>query len=260
VAELPSGTVTLLFTDIEGSTQLQRRLGEHWADVHATHRRLLREAVAEADGREVDTQGDALFAVFSRATNGLSAAATAQRSLGAHAWPQEADLRVRMGMHTGEPTVGDEGYLGLDVVRAARICSLACGGQVLVSEATRVLARGEAGDLRLEAVGAHRLKDFDEPEQLFALVAPGLERGPTPAVRPEDAASTALISRAQGLELANRAMAAARDLEGLGDRITREVDEMLAAAGIPPTQPSAKEPDGQPAPSRRWWQRRGRSS
>jgi class 3 adenylate cyclase len=250
MAELPGGTVTFLFTDIEGSTPLQRQLGGRWVDVHVTYRRLLRDAVARADGREVDTQGDALFAVFSRARSALTAAVDAQRSLVSEAWPEGVEVRVRMGVHTGEPTVAEEGYLGLDVVRAARICSLARGGQVLVSEATRALVRG-TGDVELQELGRHRLKDFDEPELLFGLVAPGLEAGPAPEVRPEDARAGALVSREEGLELAARAMTAARDFEGLGDAISRQVDEVLARAGIPARTPS------EPPPRRtRWWRRK----
>jgi class 3 adenylate cyclase len=253
VNELPGGTVTFLFTDIEGSTRLQRELGERWPDVHSRHLRLLRDAVERADGREVDRQGDALFAVFSRARSALTAAADAQRSLLAEVWPGGVEVRVRMGIHTGEPTVGDEGYLGLDVVRAARICSLARGGQVLVSETTRSLVRGGADEPQLQELGRHRLKDFEEPELVFGLVAPGLDAGPPPVAQPEDTKAAALVTRERSLELATRAVAATRDLEGLGETITRQVDEMLARAGFP--QRARAEEAPQPS-RRRWWQRK----
>ena len=132
--ELHTGTVTLLFTDIESSTQLLHELGDGYAELVRDHRQIVREAAAHARGVEVDTQGDAFFFAFPRARYAVVAAAEAQRSLGAHAWPRDVDVRVRMGLHTGEPTVGEEGYLGLDVVRGARICAAAHGGQVLLSE------------------------------------------------------------------------------------------------------------------------------
>jgi class 3 adenylate cyclase len=126
MAELFAGTVTLLFTDIEGSTRLLASLGDAYADALAEHRRLVREAVAEHGGVEVDTQGDAFFCVFARARDAVDAAADAQRSL------VSTPVRVRMGIHTGEPVVTDEGYVGLDVHRGARICSAAHGGQIVV--------------------------------------------------------------------------------------------------------------------------------
>ena len=172
MSELPSGTVTFVFTDIEGSTRLMRELGDDWARAHADHRRLLREAIGRAGGREVDTQGDALFAVFPRARAGLEGAASAQRALQGHDWPDGGELRVRMGIHTGEPTIGEEGYLGLDVVRGARICSAAHGGQVLVSETTRALVRGDEPEgVELRDLGEHHLKDLEHAERLYQLVA-----------------------------------------------------------------------------------------
>jgi class 3 adenylate cyclase len=110
VRELPTGTVTFLFTDVEGSAQLVQSLRDGWAEVHAAHRRLLREAFAAADGREVDTQGDSFFVAFARARDGVFAAAESQRALARHAWPEGVQVRVRLGLHTGEPSVGDEGY------------------------------------------------------------------------------------------------------------------------------------------------------
>ena len=136
MAAYPTGTVTFLFTDIEGSTRLLQELGDRYATVVADHRRILREAFGSTDGREVDTQGDAFFYSFRRAKDAVTAAVAGQRALAAHEWPDGAEVKVRMGLHTGEPTVGEEGYLGMDVVRAARICSAGHGGQILASETT----------------------------------------------------------------------------------------------------------------------------
>ena len=158
--ELPTGTLTLLFTDIEGSTRLLDELGQRYVDVLAEHHRLLREAFERHGGVEANTQGDGFFVVFSSATDAVAAAAEAQRSLSA------GPVRVRMGLHTGEPALTDEGYVGLDVHRAARIGGAGHGGQIVVSETTRALLDGEF-DLR--DLGEHRLKDLGVPIRLFQL-------------------------------------------------------------------------------------------
>jgi peptide/nickel transport system substrate-binding protein len=174
--ELPSGTVTFLFTDIEGSTRLLRQLGERYADALTDHQRILRDAFAEHGGREIDTQGDSFFVAFRRARDAVSAALSAQRALSGHSWPADTRLRVRMAIHTGEPIVGEERYVGLGVHRAARICAAGHGGQVLVSQTTRELLRDDPPpDVSLRDLGEHPLKDLDEPERLYQLVAPGLE-------------------------------------------------------------------------------------
>ena len=134
--ELPTGTVTLLFTDIEGSTRLLQQLGERYASLLETCRELLRAAFLEFHGYEVDTQGDAFFVAFARATDAISAAVAAQRALFSHTWPEGVTVRVRMGLHTGEPQLASEGYVGLDVHHAARIMSAGHGGQVLLSQTT----------------------------------------------------------------------------------------------------------------------------
>jgi predicted ATPase len=159
VADLPAGTVTFLFTDIEGSTRLLHELGDAYADALAEHRRALRDAFERHGGVEVDTQGDAFFVAFARATDALAAAGDAQSALG------KGPIRVRMGIHTGEPLVTDEGYVGLDVHRAARIAAVGHGGQVLVSQATLELV-GPDGLLDL---GEHRLKDLTAPERIHQL-------------------------------------------------------------------------------------------
>ncbi len=173
--DLPTGTVTFLFSDIEGSTRLLHRLGARYAAVLEAHRRLIREAFSAEGGREVDTAGDAFFVAFPKATQAVAAAVAAQRAMAAHPWPEGAPLRVRMGLHTGEPVVTAEGYVGLDVHRAARICSAAHGAQVLLSQAAFDLARHAFPDgVAARALGAHRLKDLQQPERLYQLVVPGL--------------------------------------------------------------------------------------
>src|SRR5437667_3992862 len=151
VSTLPSGTVTFLFSDIEGSTLLLRELGDDYAGLLTEHRRLLRSAFGEHGGVEVDTQGDAFFVAFARASDAAAAALAAQAALAS------SDLRVRIGLHTGEPLVTDEGYVGLDVHRAARIMSAGHGGQIIASERARSFL-GEAVDCL--DLGRHRLKDL----------------------------------------------------------------------------------------------------
>jgi len=133
VPELPTGTLTLLFTDIERSTRLLQQVGERYADILQECRRLLRTAFGQWHGQEVDTQGDAFFVVFARATDAVCAAVDIQRALAAHSWPQDAIVRVRIGLHTGEPQRSAEGYVGLDVHYAARIMSAGHGGQTTSS-------------------------------------------------------------------------------------------------------------------------------
>src|SRR5919198_3942676 len=137
--ELPTGTVTFLVTDIEGSTGLLSQLGEGYVAVLEEHHAILRKAVEEQGGREIDNQGDSFFFAFERANAAVAAAVLAQRALSEHAWPEGGEVRVRMGLHTGEPIVGPERYVRLGVHRAARIGSAGHGGQVLLSNATREL-------------------------------------------------------------------------------------------------------------------------
>jgi len=172
-ADLPEGTVTLLFTDIEGSTQLLRKLGSRYAEVQDRHRRLLRAAFDAVGGIEVDTQGDAFMVAFRSAADAAAAAIEAQRALAVESWPDEMRVPVRMGLHTGEPRRGPEGYVGIDVVRASRICGVAHGGQILVSQLTRDLL-ADAGIATVD-LGRHRLKDIAEQERLYQLVAEGLQ-------------------------------------------------------------------------------------
>jgi len=166
---LPGGTVTFLFTDIEGSTRLLQELGDDYGQVLSDQRRILRGAFEAAAGREVDTQGDAFFFSFPRAKDAVRAAVEGQRALSEHEWPRGAEVRVRMGLHTGEPTLGEEGYLGLDVVRAARICSAGHGGQILVSETTRALLGNDVpSGVTVRDLGEQRLKDVQH-ERVYEL-------------------------------------------------------------------------------------------
>jgi predicted ATPase/class 3 adenylate cyclase len=168
-------TITFLFTDIEGSTRLLQRLGGGYPQVLQDHLDLLRRAVRAEGGREFGSEGDAIFAGFSSARGAAAAAASAQRALAGHPWPEGVAVRVRIGLHTGEATASPEGYVGLDVHRAARITSAGHGGQVLVSEATRQLIENALPDgLALRDLGEHRLKDLARPERIHQLVVPGL--------------------------------------------------------------------------------------
>ena len=174
--EQRAGTVTFVFTDIEGSTALVKQLRERWPEMRSAHRRIVREAFAAHGGDEVDTQGDSFFYVFGRARDAALAAAEAQRGLAAHEWPDDGVIRIRIGMHTGEPVVSEEGYHGIGVHRAARIMAAGHGGQVLLSEATAAVLRDEeVAGVNARDLGVHRLKDLDRPEHVYQLVAEGLE-------------------------------------------------------------------------------------
>jgi class 3 adenylate cyclase len=185
--QLPSGTVTFVFSDIEGSTALLKRLGEDtYAEALRIHRRLMRETFARFEGQEIDTQGDAFFYSFVRARQAVAAAVEVQRAHEQQKWPDGVSVRIRLGLHTGEPAVGDEGYTGLDVVRAARIAAVARGGQVLLSDTTRVIVSGSLPDgVELRSLGEQRLRDIDRPEPLHELHIAGL--APAPPARSADA-------------------------------------------------------------------------
>jgi YVTN family beta-propeller protein len=176
VLDLPSGTVTFLFTDIEGSTQLLKSLGPAYSEALAEHQRILRAAFAAHHGREVDTQGDSFFVAFGRAKDAVAAAVDAQRDLAAHTWPEGGAVRVRMGLHTGEPRAGDGRYVGLGVHKAARVAAAGHGGQVLLSRTTRELVEDELPTgVTIRDLGERRLKDLDRPERLSQLVIEGLQ-------------------------------------------------------------------------------------
>jgi predicted ATPase/class 3 adenylate cyclase len=226
MADLPRGTVTFLFTDIEGSTRLLTRLRGRYADVLADHQRLLRAAFDEHDGHEVHTEGDAFFVAFARAGDAIAAAIAAQRALAFQAWPDGGDVRVRMGVHTGEAEVQMDDYVGLDVHRAARICSAGHGGQVLISSSTRELIADElAADVALRDLGEHRLKDLDRPERLFQVVV-----GDLPAEFPPLTSLSA--DRADGLPpLPNRTIGRADDVRALAERLRAGGVRLLTLTG-----------------------------
>jgi class 3 adenylate cyclase len=179
VSSLPAGTVTFAFTDIEGSTKLLQELGDDYGQVARDHRRIVRERFGDAGGTEIDTQGDAFFFSFVRARDAVRAAVDAQRALRDHTWAQGVNVRVRMGLHTGEPTLGEEGYLGMDVVRAARIASAGHGGQILVSETTRALLGNDVpAGVSVHDLGRANLKDVQH-EHIYELAVDG-ERSSQP--------------------------------------------------------------------------------
>ena len=173
---LPTGTVSFLFTDIQGSTELLHKLGDQpYGEVLLEHQRLLRHAFAEHEGAEVDTQGDAFFVAFPRSWNAVAAAAAAQQALTSHPWPEGVQVRVRMGIHTGEPTLAGDHYVGLDVHRAARIAATGYGQQVLLSERAYAMAREKFPPaVEVRDLGEHRLKDIHRPEHIFQLIIPGV--------------------------------------------------------------------------------------
>ncbi|HET9521749.1 MAG TPA: adenylate/guanylate cyclase domain-containing protein, partial [Candidatus Limnocylindrales bacterium] len=174
-AQLPTGTLTFLFTDIEGSTLLLSALGDGFGPVLEAHARIIRGAIAAHGGTEVSTEGDAFFAVFASAIGAVRAAVDTQRSLAAHRWPDGVTVRVRMGLHTGEARLGGDNYVGIDVHRAARIAAAGHGGQVLISDATRALTVDDLpADVTIRTLGTHRLKDLPAPERIWQLDIDGL--------------------------------------------------------------------------------------
>jgi predicted ATPase/class 3 adenylate cyclase len=217
VSDLPTGIVTFLFTDIEGSTRLVQQLGaDEYQRLLTEHSDLLRNAVHEAGGQEFGSEGDAHFFVFGRASGAVRAAAAGQRALAAHDWRPEATIRVRMGIHTGAPARHGQNYVGVDLNRVARLTAAGHGGQVLLSEDARDAAGDDLGaDVGSTDLGRHRLKDLAEPERIFQLVAPGLAAD-FPPIRTIDtrpkrlpAQLTSFIGRTRELaelvELASRA-------------------------------------------------------
>jgi class 3 adenylate cyclase len=229
VPDLPRGTVTFVFTDIEESTELLKRLGDEYHEVLSAHRLMVRAAFSAFDGIEIDTQGDAFFFVFPRARDAVAAAVEAQRVHAASRWPGAETVRVRMGLHTGEPALHDEGYVGLDVVRAARICTEGQGGQILVSETTRSLVgSGLPEGVSVFPLGQRHLRGIDEPERVYEVAIDGLELGeareptvePAAPPVPEPPQPTAAPGAPEGLE---------RDIErrfdDLGARLSAAIQE-----------------------------------
>jgi class 3 adenylate cyclase len=234
---LPTGTVTFLFSDIEGSTTLLKRLGdERYAELLATHRRLMRDTFVGYGGQEIDTQGDAFFYSFTRARQAVAAAVDVQRAHATATWPEDVMVRLRIGLHTGEPIVGDEGYTGLDVVRASRLAAIGRGGQVLLSETTRAIVANDLPDgIRLRSLGERTLRDIERPEPLAELVIPDVRvsgdertaRG-TEADPPEQpAAALAAPRRADAPELPDWIFGTARRLLPGGDRTAELIENRV---------------------------------
>ncbi|HEX9634954.1 MAG TPA: adenylate/guanylate cyclase domain-containing protein [Candidatus Limnocylindria bacterium] len=171
---LPSGAVTFLLADVEGSTAHLQRLGDRYASLLADLRRLLRSAIRRAGGHEVDARGDELFAVFQDASAALEASLVIQRAMRDHAWPDGSDVRVRIGIHSGRPTLTEGGYIGLAVHTAARICSVAHGGQIILSGATLRAVGGQATGIGFLELGVHPLEGLADREALFQAGAPDL--------------------------------------------------------------------------------------
>lgn len=215
--ELPTGTVTFLFTDIEGSTRLLQQLGDAYPALLSEHHRLLGAAVEKAGGVAIGSEGDSLFAAFGSASAGLVAAVEAQRALTAQHWPGDSEVRVRMGLHTGEALVRDGTYVGLDVHRAARIAAVGHGGQILVSESSRALVEQSLPPgVELRDLGRHRLKDLAQPERIFETVIDGLP-SQFPPLRSLDATPnnlptqlTSFVGRAREVAEARRLLTTTR--------------------------------------------------
>jgi class 3 adenylate cyclase/DNA-binding CsgD family transcriptional regulator len=218
MGSLPQGTVTFLFTDIEGSTRLLDRLGrDRYRPLLERQRVLLRAAVEAGGGAEVDSTGDSLLAVFASAGGAVAAAVEAQRALAAEQWPGDADVRVRMGLHTGEATLGGDGYVGIAVHRGRRVCEAGHGGQVLVSSATHaIVAADPPAGIGFSEIGEVRLAGFEQPERLFQVVAEGLPQAfPEPrAARAWRDEQRALLERAEELAAVDAAIAGARSRGG----------------------------------------------
>ncbi|MDP9271808.1 MAG: adenylate/guanylate cyclase domain-containing protein [Chloroflexota bacterium] len=209
---LPGGTLTFLFTDIEGSTRLVQELGAGFRDVLETHHGILRRAIAAHHGVEVSTEGDAFFAVFPSALDAVSATVDAQRELASSAWPGALEIRVRMGLHTGDAELGGDNYVGVDVHRAARIAAAGHGGQVLLSASTRALVEPALPDqVLLRDLGMHQLKDLPSPEHLHQLVIAGLPAD-FPALKTLDASPTNLVAPATPIVGRDRELAELSDL------------------------------------------------
>jgi predicted ATPase/class 3 adenylate cyclase len=215
-ASLPIGTVTFLFTDIEGSTRLLQTLGPDYEDLLERHAVILRQALAEHEGVEVSTEGDAFFAVFRSVASAVAAAVSAQRALAEEQWPGDHRVRVRMGLHTGEGRLGGDTYVGLDVHRAARIAAAGHGGQVLLSETSGVLVETTLPEsVTLRDLGIHRLKDLDQPEHLSQLIIPGLDQE-FPAIRTLETPSnlpaelTSFVGRQREVDEGSELLATAR--------------------------------------------------
>jgi DNA-binding SARP family transcriptional activator/DNA-binding beta-propeller fold protein YncE len=202
---VPTGTVTFMFSDVEDPTGLVDSLKDSYAELLEEHSRLVRAAVHEHGGLEIVNEEDAFFIAFRRAREAVEAAIAAQRAVQAAAWPRDANVRIRIGIHTGEPHVTDGAYHGLDVVRAARVAGAASGGQILVSSATRDLVEGTLADITFHAIGEHLLPEVNRPQRLFQVRAPGLETQFPPPPSEGGARVMAIAGREEELAAAAQA-------------------------------------------------------
>jgi DNA-binding NarL/FixJ family response regulator/class 3 adenylate cyclase len=228
VDETGTATVTFLFSDVEGSTALLRKLRNTYSAVMSDHERLLRAAWEESEGRELDADGDSFFVAFRRPRQAVDAAVAAQRALATHDWPEGVELRVRVGIHTGEASVAGDQYVGLAVHRAARICDAGHGGQILLSETTRSLLEDEEEEfdgVELRDLGPHLLKDFDRPVRIYHLTVAGLQSD-FPALRTAAGHVAELVAERED-ELAVTAPADARVV-----RVMIVDDQALVRAGF----------------------------
>ena len=238
---LPIGTVTFLFTDIEGSTRLLQALGADYQDALERHAAIIRKALGDHDGVEVGTEGDAFFAVFESAQRAVMAAVSAQRALAEEHWPGGRRVRVRMGLHTGEGRLGGDSYVGLDVHRAARIGAAGHGGQILLSGASRALVQSALPQgVTLRELGLHRLKDLDDPEDLVEVIIAGLD-GVFPAIRTLEtpnnlpAEMTSFVGRQREVDSATELLASTRllTLTGPGGTGKTRLALRIAASMLP---------------------------
>ena len=239
VPELPRGTVTFVFTDIQDSTELLKRLGDAYAELLSAHRRIVRDAFAASDGIEMDTQGDAFFFVFPRARDAVAAAVEAQRAHAAAVWPDESAVRVRIGLHTGEPAIHDEGYVGLDVVRAARICTVGRGGQILLSETTRaLLGSGLPAGVSVFPLGQRHLRGIDEPERVYEVAIEDLEQERAAAGVPEPVEPAAPPAPTSGRDIDQRIDDfGARLSTSIQEQVLRRLEEKLGHSDAPAEPP-----------------------
>jgi class 3 adenylate cyclase len=213
--DLPRGTVTFVFTDIEGSTDLLKRLGDRYRDLLSAHREIVRGTFSASDGVEIDRQGDAFFFVFARARDAVRASVEVQRLHATREWPDGAVVRLRIGLHTGEAALHEEGYLGLDVVRAARICTTGRGGHILLSETTRALVGSSLPEgVSVFPLGERHLRGIDEPERVYELE---IEDLPLEAAQP-DGEETAPAKGEPDFE---------RRVQELGARLTESIQHRV---------------------------------
>jgi len=222
--ETGATTLTFLFSDIEGSTALVRKLRDSYTTVFEDHKRLLRDAWEACGGQELDAEGDSFFVAFRRPRHAVDAAVAAQRALAAHTWPDDAAVRVRIGVHTGEATPAGDHYVGLAVHRAARICDAGHGGQILLSETTRSLLEDDEHSLEFEDLGPQQLKDFDRPVRIYQLAIEGLA-AEFPPLRTQTGEHAAQLADRQGEH------AAAPD-DGAAVRVLIVDDQALVRTGF----------------------------